>query len=170
METPLEVILMNTRKEGMMKFVEDNPDSFSELIQLSLANKQPYSWRAAWLLDSCMEDNDIRVAKYCNAILDTIPDKKDGYQRDLLRILSRMDLDDEQEGRYFDTCISLWEHISKIPSVRYLAFQGIVKLAKKYPELLDEVKLLTQDHYLDELSPGVKHSIKRLLKTLIDLK
>ena len=167
METPLEAVLMNSYKEGMLQFIEDNPVAFNELVQLSFTDNQPYAWRATWLLGTVMEDNDSRLLKYIQPMIEFISIcKKDGQQRDLLRILSRMNLDDEMEGLYFDTCVSLWEQIGKIPSVRYTALKGIVEIAKKYPEMVDEVKLLTQDHYLDELSPGVKHSAKRMMKEL----
>ena len=167
MDTPLEAVLMNAYKEVMLKFMEDNPESFSELVQLSLTDRQPYAWRATWLLGAIMEDNDIRLLEYIPKMMNVIShNKKDGHQRDMLRILSRMVLDDEQEGHYFDACVSLWEQIGKIPSVRYTALKGIVETAKKYPELIEEVKLLTQNHYLDELSPGIKIAAKRMVKEL----
>lgn len=168
METPLEAVLMNSYKEGMLKFVEENPETFQELIQLSLSDKQPLAWRAAWLLGNLMEDNDSRLFDKIHEIIKSIPAKKDGHQRDLLRILHRMDLEDEQEGLYFDACVSLWEQLGKIPSVRFTALSGIIKTVKKYPELAEEVILLTQDHYMDGLSPGIKNAAKRMVKELGD--
>jgi hypothetical protein len=38
----------------------------------------------------------------------------------------------------------------------------IVKVATKHPELRQEMKLLTQEHYLDTLSPGIRHCIERM--------
>ena len=167
METPLEAVLMNAYKEMMLKFVEDNPESFDELVQLSLSDRQPYAWRATWLLGTVMEDNDSRLLDYIQQMINFIATcKKDGQQRDLMRILQRMKLEDELEGMYFETCVSLWEQLGKIPSVRYTALRGIINTAEKYPELIEEVRLLTQEHYMDELSPGIKHSAKRLVKQL----
>ena len=41
----------------MLAYVKANPNEVEELIRLALADKQPYSWRAAWLLRSCLEKN-----------------------------------------------------------------------------------------------------------------
>jgi hypothetical protein len=60
--------------------------------------------------------------------------------------------------------MDVWEQISKAPSVRVNALKMIIKIADKHPELRQEISFLTQDHYLDFLSPGAKHSIKILMK------
>lgn len=166
MKTPVETILTTAYRDGMMQFVQDNPSCFSELIQLSLGDRYPYNWRAAWLLGKCMKENDVRLQPHVQDILNTIHGKKDGHQRDLLRLLFKMKLDENTEGQFFDTCVSLWEQLSKIPSLRALAFQGLLEITRKYPEIKEEVKLLTQEHYLQDLSPGIKRSIIGRLKEL----
>lgn len=164
MQTELEHIIMTSYKEQMISFMEANPEVFEEAVELALGDRQPYCWRAAWLLWSCIKENDTRLQKHIKKILSVIPAKKDGHQRELIKILYIMELDDEQEGYLFDICMTLWEQINKSPSVRYNAFRFIVKMAKKHPELSNEVQFLTQDHFLDTLSPGVKHSMTKMLK------
>jgi len=145
MGTQLENVLTNEYKEGMISFMNAHPECFTEALELAVLSKQPYSWRAAWLLWSCMKENDVRVQEFIDQILETIPTKKDGHQRELIKILSNMDLNDEYEGRLFNICMTLWESINKRPSVRYTAF-------------------ITQDRYLETLSPGIKNSISRMVK------
>jgi hypothetical protein len=41
-----------------------------------------------------------------------------------------------------------------------------VKIAKKHPELAKEISFLTEDHYLESLSPGAKNSVSKLMKEL----
>lgn len=147
----------------MIAFLTGHPEHFDEAIALALGDDQPYAWRAAWLLFDCMEENDARVRKHVNRIIRTIPERADGHQRELLKILQRMDLSESQEGRLFDVCMTLWESIGGSPSNRITAFKFIVKMAKKYPELQNELTALTQDWYLDTLSPGVRHSIRKML-------
>ncbi len=161
--TELEHILTNAYKDEMIAFLTSHPEYFHEGMELAISDSQPYAWRAAWLLFDCMEENDARVKKYIEKILRVIPDRADGHQRELLKILLRMELREEHEARLFDNCMSMWEDIGKSPSVRYTAFRCIAKLAKKYPELSNEIRGLTQDRYLDTLSPGVKRSIMKML-------
>ena len=58
METALEKTLTSCYKHEMISFMENHPEAFDEAIQLTVSDKQPYSWRAAWLLLSCIEEND----------------------------------------------------------------------------------------------------------------
>ena len=166
MKTELEHILTSGYKDDMILFMSTHPECFDEAVQLAITDKQPYSWRSAWLLFDCMEHNDTRIQKQLTKIIDVIPLRKDGHQRSLLKLLFKMDLNDEQEGALFDVCVSIWETLGKSPSVRYTAFEFIVKTAKKYPDLINELTFLSQNHYLDSLSPGIKNSIMRTIKAL----
>jgi len=166
METPLENILSNFYKDEMISFMETHPEYFEEAIKLAISDKQPYSWRAAFLLGSCMENNDKRVQGYINDIIDSISVMKDGQQRDLLKILILMELNDEQEAVLLNICMGIWEKINKVPSVRLTAFRFIIKIADKHPDLKNEIVFLTQDHYLESLSPAVKRSIARRMKKI----
>ncbi len=164
METVLEHILTSSYKDEMISFMDSHPEYFDEAIELAISNKQPYSWRSAWLLWSCIEENDNRIKEHINKIISSLDNKKDGHQRELLKILSQMKLNEEQEGLVFNVCMSLWEKINARPSVRYSAFVFILKIAKKHPELRNEITFFTQDRYLDSLSPGIKNSISLMIK------
>ena len=164
MESVLESKLINSYKKEMISFLKSHPEHFDEAIKLAISDKQPYSWRSAWLLWSCMEENDRRIQKHIKSIVDCIKIKKDGHQRELLKILYLMEIKEKYEGVLFDICMTIWEGIGKNPSVRITALKFILKVANKHPELLEEIVFLTQDHYLESLSPGVKRSIERMMK------
>jgi len=164
MKTTLEHILTSSYKDNMISFMDTHPEYFKEAIELAISDKQPYSWRAAWLLWSCMEENDRRIQRSIKNIINVITTKNDGHQRELLKILLLMELDEEYEGFLFNVCVSIWEKINKRPSVRLMAFRVIVKIAKKHPDLFHEITFLTQNQYLDTLSPGVNKSISKMIK------
>ena len=166
METALEHILTNSYKADMISYLKSHPVDFEEAIKLAISDKQPYSWRAAWLLWSYMDKNDQRLHRYLKKIIDALPTKSDDQLRELLLILQRMELDDDYEGELFNTCVNVWEKIGKKPSVRYNAFKLIVKIAKKHPDLSNEIILLTQTHYMDSLSDTVKKSIFKMVDGL----
>lgn len=144
--------------------MDAHPEYFEEAVNLAISDKQPYAWRAAWLLWSCMEENDPRIRGHIRKIIDVLATKNDDHQRELIKILQQMDLDEEYEGYLFNICMSVWEQIGKKPSVRFNAFKMIVKIAKKYPELSHEIVSLTQEQYLDSLSAAAKKSILKIMK------
>ena len=150
----------------MISYLKAHPEDFDEAIKLAISDKQPYSWRAAWLLWSCMDHNDLRLHRYLKKIIDTLPATSDNQLRELLLILQRMELNDDYTGKLFNICVNVWEKLGKQPSVRINAFKLIVKIAKKHPELTDEIIYLTQFHYLDTLSKAVKKSVFKLIDDL----
>jgi len=167
MPTPLEQILISSYKADMIFWMHAHPEAFEEAVRLAVSDKQPYSWRAAWLLWSCIEPNDPRICGHIKRFIANLEYKDDGHQRELLKILLLMDLSEEDEGFLFNVCVSVWEKISKVPSVRLTALKLIVKIAGKYPDLSHEIKFLTQEQYLGSLSPAVIKSISKLVKDFI---
>ncbi|RFC54029.1 hypothetical protein [Brumimicrobium aurantiacum] len=164
--TPLESILTKSYKQEMLDYMEANPQDFNELVELAITNKQPYSWRAAWLLWSCMKKNDEMVAPHIGRLIKGLDSFKDGHQRNLINILLKMDIPEDYEGQLFDICVNLWMQIEKQSSVRIKAFEVMVSLAKTYPELQHEIKALASDEYIDALSGGIRKSCLRLLGEL----
>jgi hypothetical protein len=164
METALEHILTSCYKTEMISYMAAHPEDFNEAIKLALSDKPPYSWRAAWLLWSCMENNDQRIQGYCKIIIDKLSSCNDNQMRELLKILLNMEVNEEFEGLLFNICVSVWEKINKKPSIRFNAFRMIIKIAKKYPDLTQEIVFLTQNQFMDTLSPGAKKSIVKMIK------
>lgn len=162
METAFEYLLTHAYKADLLAHMRTHPGDFGELIHLALADKQPYSWRAAWLLWSCMERNDQRLRKHIGALVAALAERPDNQIREYLMILQKMDIPERFEGRLFDRCISIWEAVGKQPSVRCNAFRMMVRMVNRYPELRKEVSFLTGPRYMDSLSPGVRHSIRKL--------
>ncbi len=166
MKTELEYILTNSYKAEMISYLKSHPEDFTEAIELAIADKQPYSWRAAWLLWSCMDKNDQRIHKYLGSIIDSLPTKSDEQLRELFMILQRMELSDDYEGKIFEICVNTWEKIGKQPSVRYNAFKLMIKIMKKHPELYKDLTYLTESQYTDSLSDTVKKSILKMIAGL----
>ena len=164
MEKAVKQVLKGTNKMGMITYMEDHPEEFTNLIELALTNEQPYAWRAAWLLSKCMDDNDPRVQPYLTKILEILPTVKEGQMRDLFNVFYRMELEEELEGRLFDFCVNVWCKLDHIPSVRSNALKLILQTTERVPELYQEVVLLTQDEFLDPLSHGIRRSVQKRMK------
>ena len=159
----LEYILTNTKKEDWIIYITLREKDFPELIKLSISNKQPYSWRASWLLSSCMDNNDPRVKKHIKKIVEILPSRQHSQQRALLKVLEKMEIEPKYEGQLFDTCLNIWQGIHNNPSLRFQALKIMVSISKKYPDLMKEIHLLTDKNHTDNLSAVIKKSIHKLL-------
>jgi len=162
----LQEKLVTSYKADLLHFVREHPEHFDEAVELAVSDNQPFAWRAAFLVESWMSEDDKRIQKYLKRIVDVLPYKNDGHQRELIKILSKMKLKNSLEGKVFNVCANIWEGIGKDPSVRMTALKFLLKTVEKYPELSNEIIHLTSEEYLEGLSPGVKKSITKLLSRL----
>ena len=134
------------------------------ILQLKEALKDNNNaWRIAWKINHEMKMNDKRVSPYIDDIIKCIELKNDGHQRELLKILEKMNLNEKQEGLLFQQCVFIWERIDKIPSVRIKAFQILSKIAHDYPELKKELIHFSSDKYTDTLGRGIKKSFENIM-------
>lgn len=150
----------------MIEFMKSHPEYFPELIAYSLSDNEKYAWRASWLLWSCIEPNDKRLRKYVNKIVECLPTKKDNQQRELLILLQKMDIESSLDAQLIDICIRIWKKKQKSASLRYNAFKLLIQIARNYPELSKEIQLLTEPHYIAELSATAQKAVLKLTKEL----
>lgn len=158
-----EILAGRFNKEELAKLLNADREKFEETLIIALQDIHPVSWRASWMLYHTMEEQDNRLQPFLPQLIAALKGKGDGHQRELLRIIGLLDITEEYEGILFDACMEIWEQVGKIPSVRIFAFRLIVRIARKYPELKNEIAFLTQEHYTETLSPGIKNSLQKLI-------
>ncbi len=150
-------------KDELTSLISCNNQYFRLMVDIATTNNQPAAWRAPWLLTTCMKNNDPRIKPHLEAVIKAIDHKRDGFQRELLKIIIRMEITEKQEGILFDKCTSIWESTKKSPSVRIKAFECMAKIAGNHPELKTELKLLAHPRYTQSLSPGILQSLKKMI-------
>lgn len=163
MESTLEWILTNSNKADMIAYMASHPEEFEGLVELTLDYRHRCSWRASWLLWSCMEWNDPRIGKYQEVIIGNLLKVADNQQRELLQVILRMEIANDLQGRLFDICTKIWKATDKKPSVRHSSFRVLSKIAHDHEGLQNELKILSEDEYLETLSSTVRKSINKLL-------
>ena len=162
----LELILARSYKADALAYMDAHPEDFKKLVEIALSNHHHTNWRAAWLAFNCMEDNDLRLQPFIGRMVVLLPQLEEGHQRELLKILFRMQLGEDHESLLFDHCVGLWESVKKSPSLRYIAFRFMMRVAEHYPELRHEILVLTQPQYVNALSPGIKNSVNKMIRIL----
>jgi hypothetical protein len=152
-------------KDDVVAFLNKDNKNFKQAIVQS--TEQPYAWRAAWMLCHASKKQDKRILPYLLDIIKAIPNKKDGQQRELLKVVMKMEpLQEDTEGYFFDVCTELWEDVNKQPAVRYYAGCYMLTMAAKYPDIKNELEVLFGEYYTQSLSPGIKRIFERKLTQL----
>ena len=166
METLFEKMLIHSHRPTLESYVASYPESFDEAIQLALTDKLPYSWRAAWLLWSCIQNNDIRIQNYTNDFIAILPKIKDNQKREVLKILEKMNITETLQGKLFQNCMTIWKNKDARPGLRYNAFKILIKIAQQHPDLINKIRALTQNQHTETLSPAVKKAVQRQLSKI----
>lgn len=151
-------------KSAWVALMKAHPEFFTEALEIALSDKHPEGWRSAWLVYADMYRNDQRIQPYVLKLIESLKGKNCGHQRELLKIISRMELDEEHEGALFDTCLTIWKDVSKLSSVRMTAFRQLVRIAWNHPELKTELNYFVGETYTTSLSPGIKNSLEQLVR------
>ena len=141
--------------------------NFPFLLKHMQDNVKPSSWRSAWVVNHLMKKDDKRIKKHLTKIIKSINGKTDGHQRELIRIVRKMNLSEKNEGLFFDICMQVWEDVHKKPATRHYAGLFIIEMAKKYPEIKNELEYLTTDYYTKTLSTDIKRIFERELAKII---
>lgn len=158
-----DILNGHLQKDPIVSLLSENSAVFDEAIHLSLQSDERTAWRAAWVLFHAMKDHDPRLQPHLPALICALRGKRDGHQRELLKIIERLKINEDQEGELFDICMGIWEKQGNSPSARITAFRVMHRIAQKYPELLGELSFLLQEHYTDSLSPGIRNSLERMV-------
>lgn len=126
------------------------------------------SWIHAWQINHVKKTELIKIQKQVDKIISAIDGKNDGHQRELLKVLLKLNLTDDQLSLLWDICLRIWLDIQKQSSVRISAYKILVNAAKKFKPLSDELVRLTEEKHITSLSNGIRNSTyKNLLSELI---
>ena len=164
METELEHNLIHLSRADIIAYLGTHPENFDELLTLSLSDKQPYSWKASWILSCCMIADDVFVRPCIEKIITLLPTVDKSQQRMLLMILQKMNIDNKDEIKLFRICVAIWENIKEAQSLRYNALKMLLKIANNNPDFQNKLAALTLPQYTNSLTTGTKHSVALLIK------
>lgn len=164
---PIDQLLSTTfDKQAVVQRLKENPEEVDIAMTLMHGTEQPQAWRAAWALKEVLANNDPRLLAKLDDLLQVLGNRPDGHQRELLHLIERCELNDEQEGSLFETCLYIWAQPSKSPSVRYTAIKHLIGIINKYPELKNELSPYLENEYLEGLTPGVRRGVDKLIASL----
>lgn len=125
------------------------------------------AWRAVWVLYHYLESNGPnKLQKYAGDFVKLAKSlEQDGYLRETIKIINKLDLNEEQTCEMYDLCMEILWNNKKQASVRAVAFNFLLKTAEKYPELYNEI-IVVFERIKEHLSQGIKKSMMTKSKML----
>lgn len=119
---------------------------FTTLLKLTLQEKDPLAWRAAWVLDGSDEKKPGLARNHLSKIVKALPKlESKGTLRSLLRLLTRHDIHEKDQGLLIDQCFSYLVSEQYPVAVKAHAMQIIYNHVLLYPDLKHELIAVIED-------------------------
>lgn len=143
-------LLMNAGKDYTMELIQmtfDDPKILDLMVRVFLTDEKKLSWHAGWVLFKIAEKDKTRLEKYLSSIIEKLPNMKHSQQcHAALRIIRHYHITDEtQQGILVDVGIKFIQKNEYAPNLKYFSIIIIEKIAKQYPELINELVLTVEE-------------------------
>lgn len=165
-----ETLLREHSKEQCNKIVQwvgHSQARFDMLFELFIQNEDLVSQRAAWSLNYCVIAHPALLHKHWKPFLQNLQltGRHNAIKRNSIRLLQEIDIPEEYQGIVMDTCFRLASTPAEAVAVKAFSLTVLGKLAKIYPDIMPELKLLIEDQ-LPNQTAAFKVRAKQILKTL----
>lgn len=148
------------------KIILEHPLLFDELWKLFLANEEPISRRAAWVVDLVTENRPEWIASLLEELVDTIPSyDHDGLKRHALHILSRSPLPEDKLGEIADFCFAWLLQPGEAVATKMYSMEILYRISELEPDLKPELADSIRMQMI-EGTPGIKCCGRRILERL----
>ena len=128
-EVDVYVEMWNSGSDEIQKFISE----FNELTQTQQR-------KGVWILDHLSQKNAAAVQPYRDYIYDLVTHSKDSsVRRESFGILFNLELTEEQDGRMLERAFCTLSSFDVETAERHQALQWVLRAAKDYPELYDEI-------------------------------
>lgn len=153
-------------KDLFIAEVGESGEKFEVLLKLTLFEKDPLAWRAAWILDGSDEQHPGLALPFLSQIIQNLPQlESKGALRSLLRLLCRFDIKEEDQGLLIDLCFGYMVSELYPVAVKVHAMQIIYNHTLIYPELKEELITVIEDQ-VDNNSVGFMSRGRRIIRQL----
>ena len=151
--------------DAIVKWVGDDQKKFDELFHLFLTDEYRVVQRAAWPISYCVADHPEFVKKHFAKVLKAIEKRgvHDSVKRNCIRFLQHIDIPEKFHGRVMDICFRFFSSPTEAVAIKAFSITVLQKLAKLYPGIINEVKLIIEERW-DYETPAFKARAKKLLK------
>lgn len=151
----------------VVNLVIQDPKLFEALFSIYMSNEEPFSRRAAWVIDTITEDRPGMLLPFRDKMIHMLTQfRHDGLKRHTLRMLNRTPLPGESEIGFliticFDWLVSARESIA----VKVTCMDLLYRISLSEPDIRKE---LTDsiEWRLEEESAGFRSHAKKVLKKL----
>jgi len=149
----------------IVKWVGNDQKKFDELFDLFLNDEYRVVQRAGWPISYCVEKYPALIQKHYAKLLKNLNKKgiHDAVKRNSVRLLQHVDIPEKFHGEVMDLCFRYLSSPTEAVAIKAFSITVLQNLARKYPEILNEIKLVIEERW-DYETVAFKTRAKKLLK------
>jgi len=150
---------------AIVKWVGKDQKRFDELFDLFLHDEYRVVQRAGWPISYCVEKYPGLIKKHFAPLLKNLGKKgiHDAVKRNSVRLLQYVSIPEKFHGEVMDICFRYITSPSEAVAVKAFSITVLQNLAKQYPEIINEIKLVIEERW-DYETIAFKTRAKNLLK------
>jgi hypothetical protein len=150
---------------AIVKWIGSDQKRFDDLFDLFLNDEYRVVQRAAWPLSYCVEAHPDLIKKHFAKLIKNLNKKgiHDSVKRNSIRLLQHVDIPEKFHGKVMDICFSYISSPTEAVAIKAFSITVLQNLAKKYPEIINELKLVIDERW-DYETIAFKTRAKKLLK------
>lgn len=169
---------MNLRKEilkehskaqctKIVHWVGDNQQRFDELFRLFLNDEYLVVQRSAWPVSYSVMAHPAFINNHWSKLIKNLhkPNLHDAVKRNSIRLMEGLEIPEKYHGEIMNFCFKYLESPTEALAVKVFSMSVLGNLAKKYPDIKSELKLIIEDQ-LPNQTAGFKSRAKKILKAL----
>ena len=152
----------------IVKYVGKNPERFAELMKCFFDKEYRTAQRAAWPVSYCVQRNPELIKPYFKKLLDNLSKSglHDSIPRNTIRLMQYAQVPEKFHGRVMDICFKYISSPTAAVAIKAFSLTVLQKMAKRYPEIVNEIKLNIDERW-DYETAAFKARAKKILKTSV---
>lgn len=132
---------------AIVNWVGASQQRFDELFKLFLSDEYRVVQRAAWPVSYCVQAHPAFIKKHWAALIKNLgkPRLHNAVKRNSVRLLQDIAIPEKYQGSIMDICFNYLQSPTEAVAVKAFSLTVLANLAKQYPEILPEIKLIIED-------------------------
>ena len=133
----------------IIEWVGDSQQRFDELFNLFLNDEYRVAQRAAWPLSYIAIAHPNLIKKHFKELLTNLkkPNLHSSIKRNSIRLLQHIEIPAIYHGEIMNLCFDYISSPDEAVAVKAFSLTVLQNLAKKYPEILPEIKLIIEERW-----------------------
>jgi hypothetical protein len=149
-------------------WVSRDPARLAQLVDLFLHDEYRVVQRAAWILSYVAQKQPEWMQPHLPAMVKRMEDSgiPVAVKRNVTRVLQFLPIPPALHGQVMNHCFELLVNPEETIAVRAFSMTVLANLAKEYPDIRNEIRLVLEDELQHQPSPGFASRAKKVLKML----